>query len=553
MSSRVHYVWCDEHTESFHKLCTMISEHVMLSAPRGSGPFVLICDASNTGIGSALAQVQGHEIVLLEFASRRLTDAEKRWDTREREAFAIKWSVQRFQDYIRASHFYIVSDHESLMWMDTISSAKVQRWILYLQQYSFTLLHISGSDNHVADWLSRSLPDDEQQDEIIDAISIPAYPIQQATAAPRGHVAPSLPQAPLPTPEEFRCSEQSLTPAERRDTYLNPNDGLRYHVHTHALYAPMNVRDSLIFWFHAGKFGGHLGVGKTARRLKKWLWWTHLAQDVRTYINSCLICLRLQRQPIVTSLFSVLSRPLPLQLVSMDYVGPLERDDPYKGTYVVIIDHASRFMFSRPALHEDCADAIAVFRDHWLPIFQAPNAVLTDGGSSFQTEFSNYFTRELGAYHTISSPYYPQGNGINEASHKAINRSIAAYFLQSPTASFSEALSAATAVHNSAPHSATGQSPFYQLFGFEPCLPGWQAFSNRRDVDAQRHQLLEQRYKALLKDSLQRDNYRAAPSSEFARRLGGLLPFKIRTRGSFNSSFPFNQINAVMVSPRQSY
>lgn len=131
--------------------------------------------------------------------------------------------------------------------MDTTSSAKVQRWILYLQQFTFTLLHVSGSHNEVADWLRRSLPDDVQQDEVIDAISIPSYPMQQATAIPRGHAAPSLPQAALPTPPEFMCSEASLPPAELRDTYLNPNDGLRYHVHIHTLYAPVNIRESLIY------------------------------------------------------------------------------------------------------------------------------------------------------------------------------------------------------------------------------------------------------------------------------------------------------------------
>lgn len=57
MSSRIHFNWTDKHTECFNNLCSLVSEHVMLTAPRGSGPFVLICDASNTGIGSALAQI----------------------------------------------------------------------------------------------------------------------------------------------------------------------------------------------------------------------------------------------------------------------------------------------------------------------------------------------------------------------------------------------------------------------------------------------------------------------------------------------------------------
>ena len=76
---------------------------MLLSAPRGDGPLVIVCDASNRGIGCALLQMQQGDPVLLEFCSNKLTVAEQKWDTREREAFAIKWSLERFFDFTELS------------------------------------------------------------------------------------------------------------------------------------------------------------------------------------------------------------------------------------------------------------------------------------------------------------------------------------------------------------------------------------------------------------------------------------------------------------------
>ena len=130
----------------------------MLSAPRGSGRFVIVCDASNVGLGNALLQVQDNELVLLEFGSRKFTQAERNWDTREREAYAIKWSCEHFQDYLKGNSAVIFTDHASLQWMDSATSGKVQRWSLFLQQFDIEVKSISGFENLTADWMSRSIP-----------------------------------------------------------------------------------------------------------------------------------------------------------------------------------------------------------------------------------------------------------------------------------------------------------------------------------------------------------------------------------------------------------
>ncbi|MGH2623852.1 MAG: reverse transcriptase family protein, partial [Sphingobacterium sp.] len=92
---------------TFEMLKTYISENILLNAPRGSGRFVIVCDASNIGLGAALMQIQDRISVILELASRSLSPTERNWPTYEREAFAIRWAVGRFEDYIKTSHMLI--------------------------------------------------------------------------------------------------------------------------------------------------------------------------------------------------------------------------------------------------------------------------------------------------------------------------------------------------------------------------------------------------------------------------------------------------------------
>lgn len=138
------------------------------------------------------------------------------------------------------------------------------------------------------------------------------------------------------------------------------------------------------------------------------------------------------------------------------------------------------------------------------------------------SRFNKYVTQELLAYHVYTSPYYPQGNAINESSHKALNRSISAYLHQFG-GKLEDALAAAVSVHNSCPHSATGVSPYYALFGMEPTFPGWQKYRQQDDAQLRQLQQQEHRNRALLKSVLQKEEYRLIPREKF--KLGDWVVF----------------------------
>lgn len=82
---------------------------------------------------------------------------ERRYSQIEKEALAVVWSCKRFHNYLLGIEFTLQTDHKLLLYIYNKThrlSARVERWMLRLQPYTFKLQHIKGTEN-VADSLSR--------------------------------------------------------------------------------------------------------------------------------------------------------------------------------------------------------------------------------------------------------------------------------------------------------------------------------------------------------------------------------------------------------------
>ena len=95
----------------------------------------------------------------LAFACHKLTGPQCAWSTIEREAYAIIWALEKFHDTIFGSKITVVSDHNPLQYVRDCApkSAKLLRWSLALQDFDPEIRYKKGSENTVADYLSRNL------------------------------------------------------------------------------------------------------------------------------------------------------------------------------------------------------------------------------------------------------------------------------------------------------------------------------------------------------------------------------------------------------------
>ena len=149
--------WSKEKVESFQNLKRYLSSDPVLQLPDYSKVFYLRTDASNCGIGSVLLQETEGKLMPIAYASRKLLPREVRYPTIERECLSIVWSLDKFKFYLFGREFILQTDQEPLSYLRSMrnSNARLYRWALALQPYSFRIEYIRGCENNCADLLSR--------------------------------------------------------------------------------------------------------------------------------------------------------------------------------------------------------------------------------------------------------------------------------------------------------------------------------------------------------------------------------------------------------------
>ena len=124
-------------------------------------PTRIICDASKEGLGAVLQQKQNTEWETAHYASRFLTEFEKKCSINELELFAVVWSIENARNFVYVTEVEIISDHKALASIlkrnrsNKTFSSRLTRWVDRLLQFQFTLVHAPGRTMGIADYLSR--------------------------------------------------------------------------------------------------------------------------------------------------------------------------------------------------------------------------------------------------------------------------------------------------------------------------------------------------------------------------------------------------------------
>ena len=150
-------IWGEPQEKAFSTLKEYLLAEPVLKLPDLERPFVLRTDASGSGIGAVILQKFDGMLHPVGYASRKLSPAESRYATIERECLAIVWGVQRFRLYLAGRKFLLQTDHKPLVFMREAAyrNDRVFRWAMALQGYQFQLQEIPGKDNVGADFFSR--------------------------------------------------------------------------------------------------------------------------------------------------------------------------------------------------------------------------------------------------------------------------------------------------------------------------------------------------------------------------------------------------------------
>ena len=145
----VKFEWTQSCADVFDKLKRALVSAPILGYPDFSKVFLLFVDASSTGIGFTLAQVQNDKELVIAYNGRGLNQAEKNYSTTESEALALVEGIKKFQPYLFGHKFTVITDHSSLRWLMNIKDAtrRLARWSLLLQQYDFDIVYRPGKEH----------------------------------------------------------------------------------------------------------------------------------------------------------------------------------------------------------------------------------------------------------------------------------------------------------------------------------------------------------------------------------------------------------------------
>ena len=138
-------------------------------------PFRLETDASAGELGAVLLQESddGHYHPIA-FASRELKGGEPKYHSSKLEFLALKWAVtEQFCEYLQYQPFTVWTDNNPLTYILTTPNldALGHHLVATLARYNMKLEYLKGSDNKIADTLSRLPPEKLNEEAIVELLN----------------------------------------------------------------------------------------------------------------------------------------------------------------------------------------------------------------------------------------------------------------------------------------------------------------------------------------------------------------------------------------------
>nr|GEV19977.1 reverse transcriptase domain-containing protein [Tanacetum cinerariifolium] len=147
------FTWTSETAKAFNILKAKVTEAPVLALPNFDEVFLVECDASGVGIGGLLSQNQRP----IAFFSEKLNDTRRKYSTYDKDFYDIVRSLDTWRHYLLSNEIVMFSDHEALKFINGQHKLKPRqaKWVEFIQAFLFVIRHKVGSNNQVADALSR--------------------------------------------------------------------------------------------------------------------------------------------------------------------------------------------------------------------------------------------------------------------------------------------------------------------------------------------------------------------------------------------------------------
>ena len=153
----VKFKWSETCNIAFETLKEKLTTHPILIIPSENKPFHIFSDGSKTAIGYLLAQELNGKLHPIAYGSKRLDKHQSKWTTTCIETFSAVCAVQAYRFYITGNKTIVHTNHSAISYIakQHLVDTKVFRWLHTLLEFHLEITYHKGTDNTVADALSR--------------------------------------------------------------------------------------------------------------------------------------------------------------------------------------------------------------------------------------------------------------------------------------------------------------------------------------------------------------------------------------------------------------
>jgi hypothetical protein len=144
--------WDEVHQRTFNNVKATIAKDLVLSYSYFNKVFEIYTDASSKQLGAVITQDNKH----IMFFSRKLSDTQHKYSITKIELLAIVKTLKEFKGMLWGQQIKAFTDHANLM-RDALglTSDRVYRWRLLLEEYRPEIVYIKGIHNTMADAVLR--------------------------------------------------------------------------------------------------------------------------------------------------------------------------------------------------------------------------------------------------------------------------------------------------------------------------------------------------------------------------------------------------------------
>jgi len=431
------FIWSKERDEAFLRLKAVCSSYLVLHTPDWTKQFIMETDASGYALGVVIAQEFEDGIHPIAFHSRSLLPAEKNYDAHDKELAAIIFGFKcGCSLFLGATHAIRVrTNHKNLQYFrDPCKiTGRQARWIEFLQDFDYSLKHIPGSTNTVADLLSQRKDLNKGVDSNEPRILLPDHLFALTN--------PIAPTNPIKVHKVFLEDDHDL----RRD---------------------------ILQTLHDSPAAGHPGISNTWELVHEQYEGPRLREFVEQYVKGCARCqeskTNVHRSKAPLQRFDTPIEEGPFQYVSMDLITDLPKSQGFDSILMIVDQGCSKAAKFIPCTKMIDSTGVALeYLKHLVPWFGLPKRIISDCDPRFTSAFAREMCKALGIQQNLSMAFHPRTDGQTERMNAWIEQYLRPWTSGKPSA-WSQLLPIAEFAHNSWKHDVACRSPHELLIGIKP-------------------------------------------------------------------------------------